>query len=148
MNIITPFVYRSLLDAEILRDVEKVKNRIEDEHLSESYLNVKLGVGGIREIEFFVQTFQLLYGGSNFNLRSQKTLNILLELADKEIIPKSDAKALKEAYFFLRKVEHSLQLREERQIHTIPTDILQQQQIARNLSYLSLIHISEPTRPY
>ncbi|MED5241120.1 MAG: hypothetical protein VYA66_04210, partial [SAR324 cluster bacterium] len=59
MSMITPFVFRSLLDEVVLHDVEKVKKRIEEEHLRESFLNVKLGVGGIREIEFFVQTFQL-----------------------------------------------------------------------------------------
>ena len=74
MSMITPFVFRSLLDEAVLHDVQKVKKRIEQEHLRESFLNVKLGVGGIREIEFFVQTFQLLYGGTKVKLRKPNTL--------------------------------------------------------------------------
>ncbi len=136
MSMITPFVFRSLLDEAVLHDVQKVKKRIEQEHLRESFLNVKLGVGGIREIEFFVQTFQLLYGGVNPELRCPGTLDILEKLQKVELIPKRDADTLSDAYLFLRRVEHHLQLREEQQTHTLPSDIEQQQQIARNLAYL------------
>ena len=136
MSMITPFVFRSLLDEAVLHDVQKVKKRIEQEHLRESFLNVKLGVGGIREIEFFVQTFQLLYGGVNHELRCPGTLDILEKLQKVELIPKRDADTLSDAYLFLRRVEHHLQLREEQQTHTLPSDIEQQQQIARNLAYL------------
>ena len=135
MNMITPFVFRSLLDEGVLRDVEKVKKRIEEEHLRESFLNVKLGIGGIREIEFFVQTFQLLYGGGNKQLRLAGTLQVLQQLRQSELIPKQDADTLEKAYFFLRRVEHHLQLREEQQTHTLASDIVQQHAIARNLGY-------------
>jgi glutamate-ammonia-ligase adenylyltransferase len=135
MSMIKPFVFRSLLDEAVLHDVEKVKKRIEEEHLRESFLNVKLGVGGIREIEFFVQTFQLLYGGGKPELRSPATLDVLEKLRDAELIPQRDADTLAKAYLFLRRVEHHLQLREEQQTHTMPSDIEQQQQIARNLAY-------------
>ena len=136
MSMITPFVFRSLLDEAVLHDVEKVKMRIEEEHLRESFLNVKLGVGGIREIEFFVQTFQLLYGGAKPELRSPNTLDGLKRLRDAELIPQRDADNLAKAYLFLRRVEHHLQLREEQQTHALPSAIEQQQQIARDLSYL------------
>ncbi len=135
MSMITPFVFRSLLDEAVLHDVEKVKKRIEAEHLRENYLNVKLGVGGIREVEFFVQTFQLLYGGSKPELRCPATLEVLNKLREAELIPERDAETLGEAYLFLRRVEHHLQLREEQQTHTLPSDIIQQQEIARNLGY-------------
>ena len=135
MSMIKPFVFRSLLDEAVLHDVEKVKKRIEEEHIRESFLNVKLGVGGIREIEFFVQTFQLLYGGGKPELRSPATLEVLEKLRDAELIPQRDADTLAKAYLFLRRVEHHLQLREEQQTHTMPSDIEQQQQIARNLAY-------------
>ncbi|MBC8258158.1 MAG: hypothetical protein H8E38_04005 [SAR324 cluster bacterium] len=138
MSIITPFVYRSLLDEGVLRDVEKVKERIEEEHLRESYLNVKLGVGGIREIEFFVQTFQLLYGGAKIELRVPGTLDGLQKLRQAELIPDRDADTLEKAYLFLRRVEHYLQLREEQQTHTLASDLEQQQEISRNLGYIEL----------
>ena len=169
MNMVTPLVYKSMLDEEVLNDIEKVKKRIEEEHLREDHLNVKLGVGGIREIEFFVQTFQLLYGGVNKQLQTTGTLRVLQALSKIGMIPGQDAALLKEAYLFLRRVEHHLQLRDEQQTHTLPSSIEQQQTLARSLGYknldaekarqqfmselkdvmgLSLIHISEPTRPY
>ena len=135
MNMLTPFVYRSLLDEEVLQDVEKIKERIEEEHLREDHLNVKLGVGGIREIEFFVQTFQLLYGGINQKLRVTGTLKVLKELSKTGLIPISDAAFLRDAYLFLRRVEHHLQLRDEQQTHTLPSSIEQQQVLARSLGY-------------
>jgi len=135
MNMITPFVFRSLLDEGVLRDVEKVKKRIEEEHLQESFLNVKLGIGGIREIEFFVQTFQLLYGGTKREFRVPGTLQILQQLRLSELIPERDADTLEKAYFFLRRVEHHLQMREEQQTHTLDSDITRQYEIARNLGY-------------
>ena len=132
---VTPFVYKSLLDEEVLNDVEKVKERIEEEHLREDHLNVKLGVGGIREIEFFVQTFQLLYGGVNKQLQTTGTLDVLKELNKTGLIPGQDAMLLLEAYLFLRRVEHHLQLRDEQQTHTLPSSIEQQQALARTLGY-------------
>jgi len=135
VKMIKPFIYRSLLDEEILFDVEKIKNRIEKEHLQESYLNVKLGVGGIREIEFFVQTFQLLYGGLNPELREKSTLEALKVLRKTNLVPKLDIDTLEDAYLFLRKVEHCLQMREEQQTHTLPSDLSKQKEIARNLGY-------------
>ena len=138
MNMITPFVYRSLLDEEVLHDVEKVKERIEEEHLREDHLNVKLGVGGIREIEFFVQTFQLLYGGVNQQLQVNGTLHVLQELNKTGLIPGRDAALLQEAYLFLRRVEHHLQLRDEQQTHTLPSSIELQQALARSLGYKNL----------
>lgn len=138
MSMISPFVYRSLLDETVIQDVEKVKKRIETEHLKESFLNVKLGVGGIREIEFFVQTFQLLYGGGKTELRNTSTMEVLEELEKLELIPQRDAYILTKAYLFLRRVEHHLQLRDEQQTHTLPSEIENQQQIARNLGYIEL----------
>ena len=138
MNMVTPIVYSSLLDEEVLNDVEKVKERIEEEHLREDHLNVKLGVGGIREIEFFVQTFQLLYGGSNQQLQVNGTLKVLKELSKTGLIPKREAALLEEAYLFLRRVEHHLQLRDEKQTHTLPSSIKQQQVLARSLGYKNL----------
>ena len=138
MNMITPFVYRSLLDEEVLHDVEKVKERIEEEHLREDHLNVKLGVGGIREIEFFVQTFQLLYGGVNHRLQVTGTLHVLQELNKSGLIPGREAALLQESYLFLRRVEHHLQLRDEQQTHTLPSSIEPQQALARSLGYKNL----------
>jgi glutamate-ammonia-ligase adenylyltransferase len=134
-KMMAPFVFSKLLDERLLREVEHVKQRIEQEHLREHHLNVKLGVGGIREIEFFVQTFQLLYGGGRPELRVQGTLEVLDVLQELKLIPQADLKILRDAYLYLRRLEHALQLREEHQTHTIPTEPAPQRIIARVMGF-------------
>ena len=84
--------------------------------------NVKLGVGGIREVELFVQTLQLIHGGRNPELRLQSTLEALSKLADERLIIRSTAIALSDNYLFLRRVEHALQMVDDRQTHEIPSN--------------------------
>ena len=134
-RMITPFVYSRLLDERLSRDIQHMKERIEEEHLRENQLNVKLGVGGIREIEFFVQTFQLLYGGQRKSLRKTNTLEALEAIEEVDLIPALDAAHLKRAYIFLRRVEHRLQMREEQQTHTIPSNAESQRHLARCMGY-------------
>ena len=132
---ITPFFYSRLLDDRLSRDIQHMKERIEEEHLRENQLNVKLGVGGIREIEFFVQTFQLLYGGRRKSLRKTNTLKALEAIEEVDLIPALDGAHLKRAYIFLRRVEHRLQMREEQQTHTIPSNAESQRHLARCMGY-------------
>ncbi len=131
---LSPFIYSKQIDKNMHSEIRKIKERIEKEHLKE-HLNVKLGVGGIREIEFFVQIFQLLYGGSQPFLRLQNTLKTIDLLAQKNYIPFSDANALRHAYIYLRKLEHRLQMVQELQTHVIPGDVRQQQILARHMGY-------------
>ncbi len=135
LKMITPFVYSRILDEGLSREIRRMKERIEEEHLRENHLNVKLGVGGIREIEFFVQTFQLLYGGAHPELREQNSLRALQLIQSRGFIPESDAQILREAYIFLRRVEHRLQMREEQQVHTIPSGAEEQRIIARGMGF-------------
>ena len=81
--------------------------------------NVKLGQGGIREIEYFVQSFQLLYGGQDKSLRTTSTLELLDRLVDGGYIVSADYRHLMDAYRWLRRVEHSLQL-----VHDQPSQIV------------------------
>ena len=134
-SMITPFIYSRLMDERLSREIQHMKGRIEEEHLRENQLNVKLGVGGIREIEFFVQTFQLLYGGGRKNLRQTNTLKALEAIQDTGLIPELDGLNLKRAYIFLRRVEHRLQMREEQQTHTIPIHTEPQRNLARCMGY-------------
>ena len=87
---INPYIYRKSVDENLLGGVVEIKEKIEKEHLRESQLNVKLGVGGIREIEFFVQIFQLLYGGIRSELREQNTLKALSALTETGILSAED----------------------------------------------------------
>ena len=131
---LSPFIYSKQIDENMLSEIRKIKERIEKEHLKE-HLNVKLGVGGIREVEFFVQIFQLLFGGAQPLLRQQNTLKTIDLLEQKKFIPSSDAETLRHAYIFLRKLEHRLQMVQELQTHIIPGDVRQQQILARHMGY-------------
>ncbi|MBF0352405.1 MAG: hypothetical protein HQM11_15335 [SAR324 cluster bacterium] len=135
LQMMSPFIFSRLIDENLLHEVESVKHRIEKEHLRENHLNVKLGVGGIREIEFFVQTFQMLYAGPNAVLRKSNTLEALQQLGLRKMVSERDVQTLRESYLFLRKVEHRLQLWEEFQTHTVPADVTQQNRLARILKY-------------
>jgi len=137
-RMIQPFVFSRLLDERLLKEMERVKGRIEKEHLRENHLNVKLGVGGIREIEFFVQAFQLLYGGHRPTLQTPGTLTALAQLEAQQLVPETDLDTLRQAYVLLRRLEHRLQLREEHQTHTIPAETPAQQRLARSLGLLDL----------
>jgi [glutamine synthetase] adenylyltransferase / [glutamine synthetase]-adenylyl-L-tyrosine phosphorylase len=123
--------------AEELRAVRDMKARTEGEvarkGLSEREL--KLGPGGIRDIEFAVQLLQLVHGRADPGLRSPTTLTALAELADAGYIAVSDQQALDAAYRFLRAAEHRLQLVEDQQIHALPVDAAARNRLARVMRY-------------
>ncbi len=131
---LAPFIFSKMIDENMLAEIRKIKERIEKEHLKQ-HLNVKLGVGGIREIEFFVQIFQLLYGGANPELRIRNTLETIKVLHQNGYLPPSDAETLCQSYIYLRKLEHRLQMDQELQTHTIPGDSRKQQALARFMGY-------------
>ncbi len=118
------FVWRRNLDFATIRDIQSVKRQI-DAHRSNTGIsveghNVKLGRGGIREIEFYTQTQQLIWGGQSAELRGRKTLEMMELLAASGRIPHATAAELAESYVFLRRVEHRLQMVDDQQTHTLP----------------------------
>ena len=119
---ISDFVYKKYLDQAAVEEIRWLKRKIDRElgRRESSERNIKLGPGGIREIEFFVQTFQLLYGGSNPEIRTPQTLEALDLLLEHEFIEENDHQALRKAYLFLRDLEHKLQLVEDLQTHELP----------------------------
>jgi glutamate-ammonia-ligase adenylyltransferase len=96
---------------------------------------IKRGPGGIRDIEFAVQTLQLVHGGADPELRSPTTLTALAEMARGGYVADDDAEGLAGAYRFLRRVEHALQIEDEQQTHTVPADRDHRRRIARVLGY-------------
>jgi [glutamine synthetase] adenylyltransferase / [glutamine synthetase]-adenylyl-L-tyrosine phosphorylase len=123
---IAPFVWRKYFDFVAVADVHAMKRQIHayrghDEIAVEGH-NVKLGRGGIREIEFFAQTQQLIAGGRNPALRARETLATLATLADGGWISPGARRDLDAAYLFLRRVEHRLQMVADEQTHTLPTE--------------------------
>lgn len=120
---VQPFRYPRSLSEGIFREMAEMKARIEKEVVKAGELerNVKLGRGGIREIEFVVQSHQVLHGGKNPFLQTPQTLAALPKLVGYQLLPDADATALATAYPFLRDIEHRLQMDEQRQTHTLPT---------------------------
>ncbi|MBF0261529.1 MAG: bifunctional [glutamate--ammonia ligase]-adenylyl-L-tyrosine phosphorylase/[glutamate--ammonia-ligase] adenylyltransferase [Magnetococcales bacterium] len=121
---LVPFVYRRYLDFAALEAIRDMKKQI-DQKISarqDYHRNVKLGYGGIREIEFFVQCQQLIHGGKNGRLRVRPTEAVLARLVEANLLPQSVADTLVHHYRFLRTVEHRLQIERERQIHSLPED--------------------------
>jgi glutamate-ammonia-ligase adenylyltransferase len=121
-----PYIWRKYLDFAAIADVQSLKRQIHavKGHGDIAVLghNVKLGRGGIREIEFFVQTQQLIAGGRNPKLRGRQTLGMLDALAAEQWIAPQTAADLKAAYRFLRTVEHRIQMVNDEQTHTLPGD--------------------------
>ena len=99
--------------------------------------DVKLGAGGIREIEFVVQALQLIHGARHAFLQETSTLKVLPVLSDLELLPGPEARSLDEAYRFLRRVEHRLQIEAEQQTHTVPENSEALGRLARSLGFAS-----------
>jgi len=136
---LTPYIWRKHLDFAAIHDIHSIKRQI-DAHRGGSAVkvlghNVKLGRGGIREIEFFAQTQQLIFGGRNPALRLRGTCEPLRALAAAGHVTAADADELVEAYGFLRTVEHRLQMVDDRQTHTLPADEAGVAAIATFLGY-------------
>lgn len=123
---IRPFVWRRHLDFVAMRDIQRMKERIRDHHghgaIRVEGQDVKLGPGGIREVEFFVQIQQLISGGREPQLREPGTIAMLDRLAAMGRIPDDERRVLTEGYCFLRHLEHRLQMIEDAQTHEIPDD--------------------------
>ena len=117
---LAPFVWPRNAGLEVIRAVHELMARMRAERPTGR--DVKLGVGGIREVEFFTQALQLLHGGQQPSLRERGTLRALDRLRTAGIVSEREHHALGEAYVVLRRVEHRLQLAEGRQTHALPSD--------------------------
>ena len=126
LGALTPFVWRRSLDYQAVLDIQSIKRQIHvhktGDGLEAAGANLKLGRGGIREIEFYAQTQQLILGGRDPSLRSQRTVDALKALADKVHIPAEVATELTAAYERLRALEHRVQMLDDEQTHILPVD--------------------------
>jgi glutamate-ammonia-ligase adenylyltransferase len=122
-NILRPFVYRRYLDFGVFSSLREMKSMIEQEgRAAANRENIKLGPGGIREIEFIVQTLQLVRGGTDRALRQRSLMPALEQLGREQLMPEATVKELAGAYEFLRDVENRLQMIADRQTHELPND--------------------------
>ncbi|MGH7816130.1 MAG: bifunctional [glutamate--ammonia ligase]-adenylyl-L-tyrosine phosphorylase/[glutamate--ammonia-ligase] adenylyltransferase, partial [Candidatus Binatia bacterium] len=134
---VEPFIYRRYLDYTTVDELRHLKARIENELLTGDgkKRNIKLGYGGIREVEFFTQALQLVNGGYEPKLRGPSTLAALVELARHKFISNNERDKLTEAYRFLRQAEHKVQIVQEAHAHSIPDGKDEELAYARRLGY-------------
>ena len=131
-----PFIYRKYTDFSTLNDLREMKQLISRELLrKDDRHNVKLGLGGIREIEFVVQVIQLMRGGKDVRLQRPHLLPVLEVLVAGNYMDEQDAGVLKSAYLFLRKVEHRLQAKRDLQTHKLPQLEEDQYLLAHSLAF-------------
>src|SRR4051794_3722406 len=128
------FVWRRNLDFAAIADIHSIKRQIHahkvDERMSAKGVDLKLGRGGIREIEFYVQTQQLILGGRNPDLRSRRTLDALSALTEAGHVTPETAAELTEAYHRLRAVEHRIQMLADEQTHKLPESDADRRRVA------------------
>ena len=130
-RLIRPFVYRRYLDYGIFQSLRDMHAMISDEVArGELQNNLKRGPGGIREIEFIVQSMQLLRGGSSPELARPELLEVLPLLADNRMLTAAACEALESAYVVLRRAENFIQGMRDRQVHDLPTDPLDRARLA------------------
>jgi glutamate-ammonia-ligase adenylyltransferase len=133
-DVLRPFVYRRYLDFGVFESLRHMKELIAREvERRDLEHNVKLGPGGIREIEFIVQAFQLIRGGSDARLQTRGLLDALRQLAGQKLLPPAAVESLEQSYEYLRRVENRLQIRNDEQAHELPEDELERARLAYSM---------------
>jgi len=140
LKMMQPFVYQASHAGSpevLLAEVRRIKRLIDEKMTGrgESQRNVKLGIGGIREIELVVQTLQAVFGHARPAIRERNTIKALSKLRRARLISPEDHRVLLEGYRFLRNVEHKLQMVEAQQTHTLPADPMELRRCALRLGY-------------
>ena len=131
-----PFVFRKYLDFGAINAMRDLHAQIRREVARKDMADhIKLGPGGIREIEFMAQVFQLIRGGRDPALQIRPTLAVLALLVERQLLPADSERELREAYIFLRRLEHRLQYVDDAQTHMLPVDPAERQKIARSMDF-------------
>jgi glutamate-ammonia-ligase adenylyltransferase len=131
MALLQPFTYRQYIDFSVIEALRDMKGLIHRQVQRKGMnLDVKLGEGGIREVEFVVQAFQLIRGGRDARLRERQVCKMLPFLEQENYLPAGTGQALLEAYIFLRNTEHAIQAFQDRQTQSLPADALGQLRLA------------------
>ena len=135
-QMLKPFVYRRYIDFSVLQSLRNMKSMIEREVRRRGLTNnIKLGAGGIREIEFIVQVFQLIRGGRVVGLQTRSLLNALQVIEQESLLSVNEVDTLRENYFFLRRCENLLQAIHDEQTQTLPEDELDRMRIATSMNF-------------
>ena len=137
LEIVRPFVYRKYLDHAAIEELSRYKARSDRQHAKGETgdRNVKVGRGGIREVELFTQVFQLIYGGTQPELQDPNTISALQTVNRLGYVDDATLRELRHAYEFLRKLEHRLQVVQEGQTHTLSDEAVELVVTARRLGF-------------
>lgn len=135
-QMLRPFVFRRYIDFSAIQSLRRMKSMISSEVRRRGLTNnIKLGAGGIREIEFIVQVFQLIRGGREPSLQGRSLLQTLQAIKELTLLESQDVDTLRQAYLFLRKLENLLQAIGDKQTQTLPDGEIDQQRLAYAMSY-------------
>ncbi len=145
MEGVAPFVYPEDLEPHAIDDVRRTKVRLEEyiRRRGKELTEVKRGRGGIRDVEFAVQLLQIVHGRRDPLLREPNTLRALAALADEGYVAQADAEALADAYRFLRRLEHRLQIVRDLQTHDLPADPHARTTLARSLGLADAVALQD-----
>lgn len=136
LDMTRPFVFRKYVDYSAFEAMREMKAMIEREVLRRNIEDdIKLGAGGIREVEFIVQVFQLIYGGSKLELQDRQCLVSLHHLGEVGLLDTQAVIELEDAYLFLRRVEHAIQALNDQQTQSLPTEPELRQRIVDTLAF-------------
>ena len=143
MALVKPFVFRRHLDYSAFASMRSLHSQVRHEVSRRDRLdNIKLGPGGIREIEFTVQVFQLIRGGHERSLQQQPTLPVLAALGERGFIEAAAVAELRDAYIFLRNLEHRLQYRDDQQTQELPTNPAELELLAHSMNFADFTSFS------
>ena len=135
-QMLKPFVYRRYIDFSVLQSLRNMKSMIEREVRRRGLKNnIKLGAGGIREIEFIVQVFQLIRGGRVIGLQTRSLLTALQVIEQESLLDTNEVAQLRNNYLFLRRCENLLQAINDEQTQTLPEEELDQIRLATNMGF-------------
>ncbi len=132
LRTIEPFVWKRSIDFNDIEEIRELKKKIDT---IADINDIKRGYGGIREIEFFVQTFQLLFGGERKHLRAGFLVAILEELRRDGFLTVEEVKILTESYLLLRRIEHFLQMKDDMQTYTLPSETEEMRILSRKMNF-------------
>ncbi|WP_407292922.1 bifunctional [glutamate--ammonia ligase]-adenylyl-L-tyrosine phosphorylase/[glutamate--ammonia-ligase] adenylyltransferase [Stutzerimonas zhaodongensis] len=136
LEMLRPFVYRRYLDFSAIEALRTMKQLIQQEVRRKGMAaNIKLGSGGIREVEFIAQAFQLIHGGRDLSLQQRPLLKVLATLAGQGYLPEAAVDELREAYQFLRYTEHALQAIDDRQTQMLPDNPIDCDRVAFSMGF-------------
>ncbi len=135
LSALAPFVWRRTVDPSLVDEMGAMLARARAEAGIGVSDDLKIGPGGIREVEFFAQSLQLVWGGSEPRVRGANTIDALRRLRARGFVTEREERELADAYFFLRRLEHRIQFATGQQTHSLPRDPAMIERVARSLSY-------------